>query len=67
MTTPSPSTVEVLGVLVDPVFLCHQTVPSSKTIDATVNSLWRIMKEQVENSTSEILKPSVIQVVLGES
>ena len=67
MTTPSPSTVEVLGVLVDPVILCHQTVPSSETIDAMVDSLWKTMKERVENSTSEILKPSVIQVVLGES
>lgn len=73
MTTPSSSTVEVFGVLVDPAFLCHHTVSSSETVDTAVQSLWRTVNKRVdenptyENPTSETPpNPSVIQVVLGE-
>jgi hypothetical protein len=65
MTTPSSA--EVFGVLVDPAFLCHQTVSSSETVDQAVQRLWRTVNEQVdEGPTSETPHPSVLQVVLGE-
>jgi hypothetical protein len=67
MTTPSSDTVKVLGVLVDPAFLCQQTIPSSATVHGTMQSLWTTFNERVhENPTSEISKPSIIQVLLRE-
>ena len=69
MTTLSSDTKEVqevFGVLLDPSFLCHQTVSSSETVDAAVGKLWKSVNERVDkNSTSEI-PPSIVQVVLGE-
>ena len=45
-------------------FLCHQTVSSSETVNATVQKLLRTVNEQVnENFTSET---SVLWVLLGE-
>jgi hypothetical protein len=62
MTTPT--TVKVVGVLVDPNFLCQQTVSSSETVDTAVGSLWKTVSELDGNPTSEV--PQLVQVALGE-
>ena len=65
MTTPSASscTVEVVGVLVDQAFLCHQTFSSSKTVNEVIQGIWRTVNDK--NPTLELPSPSVIQVALG--
>jgi len=67
MTTPSSETLEVLGVLVDPAFLCRQHVSLSEPVDKVVQSLWRSVNERVDGDfTSETLHPSLVSVLIGE-
>lgn len=66
MTTPSSGTVKVFGVLIDPAFLCHQTVSSSETIDAVVDSLWKTVDERADENHTAETPPSVVQIALGE-
>jgi hypothetical protein len=67
MTTCSSEAVEVLGVLVDPVFLCKQYVSLSEPVDKVAQSLWRSVNERVDgNFTSETPRPSLVQVLIGE-
>jgi hypothetical protein len=67
MTTHSSESLQVLGVLVDPEFLCQQKVLISDTVDEVVQSLWRAVNERVDEVfTSETPHPSIVQVLLGE-
>ena len=67
MATSSSESLQVLGVLVDPAFLCKQKFSVSDTVDEVVQSLWRTTSEQVDEVlTSETPDPSIIQVLLGE-
>jgi hypothetical protein len=68
MTTPSSGSVQVLGVLMDPVLMESQNVSPSQTVHETVQSLWKTFCERVDTDpTSEPSKASVIQVLLGEN
>jgi hypothetical protein len=66
-TTPSESSVAVLGILTNPALSHHQVIPSSQTVHEVVENLWRTIGKRVdEDFTSETTKPSATVVLSGE-
>jgi hypothetical protein len=67
MTTRSSEPLQVLGVLVDPPFLCKHNILVTETVDEVVDGLWRTLSERIDEVlTSETPQPSHVQVLLGE-